>query len=77
MSSDETTRKVTPAELGENFALRDEIKELRILIAAMVRGQGGRFIVSKRSIQSISHRDAFTQEYNPANDSIILTFKEN
>lgn len=76
MNNNETTRKVTPAELEENFALRDEIKELRILIAAMVRGQGGRFIVSNRSIQSISHRDTFTQEENKEHDYIILTYQE-
>ena len=63
--------------LEENSALRDEIKQLRTLIAAMVHGQGGRFIVSNRSIASISPRDTFTQEDNWANDAIILTSKEN
>jgi len=77
MNDEETTRKVTPAELEENFALRDEIKELRILIAAIVCGQGGTFIVSQRAIQTIGPRDTFTTEYNLANDSIVLTFKEN
>ena len=77
MNDEETTRKVTPAELEENFALRDEIKELRTLIAAMVRGQGGTFFVSGVSLQSIGPRDTFTIEDDRSNDSVVLTYKEN
>lgn len=76
MSDEETTRKVTPAELKENFALRDEIKELRVLIAAIVRGQGRRLIVPQRIIQCISSRDTVTQEENKEHDYIVLTYQE-
>ncbi len=73
--TDITTRRVTPAELEENFALRDEIKQLRILIAAIVRGHGGRLYVFKRSLQNIGPRDTFTQEVDDMNDRIVLTFE--
>lgn len=75
MSDDATTRGVTTAELQENFALRDEIKQLRILLAAIIRGQGGRIYVSQRAFLSINPRDTFTQENDVVNDGIVLTFE--
>ncbi len=74
-NTDTTTRRVTPAELEENFALRDEIKQLRILIAAIIRGHGGRLYVFNRSFQNIGPRDTFTQEDDPVLDRIVLTFE--
>ena len=75
MSDDTPTRGVKVATLQENFALRDEIKQLRILIAGIIRSQGGRMSVSNRSLQSISHSDTFTTEDDYINDGIILTFE--
>ena len=77
MNNDETTRKVTPVELEENFALRDEIKELRILIAAIVRGHGRRLYVFNRTIQSIGPRDTFTIKDDHINDRSMLSYQEN
>ncbi len=73
--TDITTRKVTPAELEENFALRDEIKQLRVLIAAIIRDHGGHMYVSDRSFQFIGPRDSFTTEREEINERIVLTFK--
>lgn len=75
MSDEATTRRVTPAELQENFALRDEIKQLRILIAAIIRGQGGRMYLFKRTLDSISYNDTFIQEDDPINERIVLTLE--
>lgn len=75
MSDDATTRRVTSAELQENFALRDEIKQLRILIAAIIRGHGGRLYVFNRSFELIGPRDTFTTEEDDMNDRIVLTFE--
>ncbi len=75
MSDEATTRRVTPAELEENFALRDEIKQLRILIAAIIRDNGGRLAVSDVSMHSISAGDTFTTENLAGNRYTILTFK--
>ncbi len=75
MSDEATTRRVTPAELKENFELRDEIKQLRLLIAGIIRYHGGRMSVSKRALDSISYRDTFTQEEDRVNRCIVLTFE--
>ena len=73
--SENTTRGVTRADLEENFALRDEIKQLRILIAAIVRGSGGRFYLDKKHFKNIKASDTVTQEADNVNDRIILTFE--
>lgn len=70
-----TTRRVTPAELEENFALRDEIKQLRILVAAIIRDHGGRMYVGDFAFQGIGPRDKFTTEREDINERIVLTFK--
>ena len=75
MSDDTPTRGVKVATLQENFALRDEIKQLRILIAGIIRSQGGRMMVPKIALDSISYSDTFTQEYDKDSYHIILTFE--
>jgi len=75
MSDEATTRRVTPAELEENFELRDEIKQLRILIAAIVRRAGGKLSIHKNWFEKVSSSDTITQEADNVNDCIVLTFE--
>ncbi len=75
MSDEATTRRVTPAELEENFALRDEIKQLRVLIAAIIRGSGGLITIHNHWFEKVSSGDTFIKEDDLLNDSIVLTFE--
>ncbi len=74
-NDDITTRRVTPAELEENFALRDEIKQLRILIAAIVRRAGGKIAISNKWLEKIQRADCIIKEDDLENDCIVLTFE--
>ena len=55
--------------------IKKENRRLRILIAAIIRGHGGRLYVFNRSLQSISFDDSFTTEEDPVNDRILLTYQ--
>jgi hypothetical protein len=75
MSDEATTRRVTTAQLQESFALRDEIKQLRILIAAIVRRAGGKLSIHNNWIRKIHRADCIIKEDDRDNDCVVLTFE--
>lgn len=70
----ETTIAMEIKEFRVTQDLRDEIKQLRMLIAAIVKQQGGIFCVSYRALQSVHTQDTFTQRTNDSNDTVILEY---